>query len=123
MELAKVRKQLNEYLSRGLIRPSTSLSGATILFARKKDATPRICIDYRVLHQQTRPDKYPLPSTDDLLDWLVNANYLSSIDFYTGYHQVAICPGDEYKTALLSRYSLFKFFVLPSSLINSSSIF
>ena len=37
VELAEVRKQLNEYLRKGWIRPSTSLYGASILFARKKD--------------------------------------------------------------------------------------
>ena len=80
-------------------------------------------IDYRALMQQTRPNKYQLPRIDDLLDWLVNANYPSSIDLYTGYFQVAICPGDECKTAFLYRYGLFEFLVLPFGLTNASSIF
>ena len=63
-------------------------------------------IDYRALNKQARPDKYPLPRIDDLLDWLVNANCLSSSDLHTGYHKVAIHPGDEYKIAFISRYGL-----------------
>ena len=86
VELAEFRKWLDEYLSKGWIRPSTSTYGAPILFSRKKDGTPKICIDYRALNKQTRLDKYPLPSIDDLLDQLLNANYLGSIDLYTGYH-------------------------------------
>ena len=80
-------------------------------------------IYYRALYQQTRPDKYPLPRINDQLDWLVNANYLSSIDFHTGYHQVAIFPGNEYKTTFLSRCGLFEFLVLLFGLMNTSSIF
>ena len=51
VELAEVRKQLDEYLSKGWIRPSTSPYGAPILFARKKDETLRMCIDYKALKQ------------------------------------------------------------------------
>ena len=50
-ELAKVRKQLDEYLSKSWIRPSTSAYVASILFAREKDGTSRMCIDYRALNQ------------------------------------------------------------------------
>ena len=103
--------------------PAPLLMGPPFFLLGKKDGTLRMCIDYRALNQQTRPDKYPLPRIDDLLDQLVNANCLSSIDLYTGYHQVAIYPGDEYKTAFLSRYGLFEFLVLPFGLINTPSTF
>ena len=96
VELVEVRKQLDEYLSKGWIRLSTSPYGAPILFSGKKDGTLRMCIDCRALNQQKRPDKYPLPRINNLLDQLVNANSLSSIDLHTGYNQVAICPGDKY---------------------------
>ena len=52
-----------------------------------------MCIDYRALNQQTRPDKYPLPRIDNLLEPLVNAYCLGSIELNTSYHQVAIHPG------------------------------
>ena len=123
VELAEVRIELDEYLRKGWIRPSSSPYGAPILFAKKKYGTLRMCIDYRALNQKTKPDKYLLPRINDLLDCLVNANCLSSIDLHTGYHQVEIRPGDEYKTAFLSRYGLFEFIVLPFGLENTPSIF
>ena len=51
-----------------------------MLFARKNNGTLRMCIDYRALNQQTRPDKFVLPGINDLLDQLVNASCVSSID-------------------------------------------
>ena len=45
-ELQELRVQLQELLDKGFIRPSTSPWGAPGLFAKKKDRTLRLCIDY-----------------------------------------------------------------------------
>ena len=71
---------MDDYLSMGWIRPRTSPYGAPILFAKTKDDTLRMCIDYRALNQKTRPDKYLLPRIDGLLNQLAITHSLSSID-------------------------------------------
>ena len=63
-----------------------------------------------------------MPRIDDLLDWLVNADCLSSIDLYTGYYYIEIQQGDEYKTAFLPTYDLLEFLVLLFSLTNIPSM-
>ena len=45
-ELAELKKQLQELLDKGLIRPSVSPWGAPVLFVKKKDGSLRLCIDY-----------------------------------------------------------------------------
>ena len=47
VELHELRVQLQELLDMGFIRPSTSPWGAPVLFAKKKDKTLRLYIDYR----------------------------------------------------------------------------
>ena len=47
VELQELRVQLQELLDKGFIRPSTSPWGASVLVAKKKDKTLRLCIDYR----------------------------------------------------------------------------
>ena len=37
----------------GFIRPNTSPWGASVLFAKKKDKTLQLCIDYRQLNRVT----------------------------------------------------------------------
>ena len=87
-ELAEVQRQLDEYLEKGWIRPSSSPSGAPIVFIRKKTGELHMTVDYRVLNRQTKKDVYPLPRIEDLLDKLSKAMCLSAIDLASGYHQV-----------------------------------
>ena len=70
VELQELRVQLQELLDKGFIRPSTSPWGAPVLFAKKKDKTLRLCIDYRQLNRVTIKNRYPLPRIDDLFDQL-----------------------------------------------------
>jgi hypothetical protein len=48
-ELVELKKQIDELLEKGYIRPSTSSWAAPVLFVEKKDGTKRMCIDYRSL--------------------------------------------------------------------------
>ena len=68
VELQELRVQLQEVLDKGFIRPSTSPWGAPALFAKKKDKTLRLCINYRQLNRVTIKNRYPLSRIDDLFD-------------------------------------------------------
>ena len=46
VELQELRVQLQELLDKGFIRPSTSPWGTPVMFAKKKDKTLRLFIDY-----------------------------------------------------------------------------
>ncbi|KAG1035859.1 hypothetical protein G6F43_013161 [Rhizopus delemar] len=122
-ELDEQRRQLKELLSLGLIRPSSSPWGAPVLFVRKKDGAMRMCIDYRALNKLTVRNKHPLPRIDECLDRLKGAQYFTSLDLKSGYHQVRIAPEDVPKTAFNTRYGQFEFLVLPFGLTNAPPTF
>jgi hypothetical protein len=67
-KLAELKKQLQELLDKGFIRPSTSPWGCPALFVKKKDESLRLCVDYRPLNAVTIKNKYLLPRIDVLFD-------------------------------------------------------
>src|SRR5690606_4236668 len=108
-EIAELKKQLEELLDKGFIRPSSSPWGAPVLFVKKKDGSLRLCIDYRGLNMVTVKNKYTLPQIDELLDQLREATWFSRIDLASGYHQIPIEPRDIRKTAFRTRYGHYEF--------------
>lgn len=48
------------------IQPSESSWGSNPVIVKKKDSSPRVCIDFRALNEVTKKDSYPLPRTDEV---------------------------------------------------------
>ena len=76
----EVAQQLKEMQDSNVIQPSNSPWASPFVLARKKDGTLRMCVDYRKLNSVTKPDKFPLPRIDDLLDQLGKSRYFSTLD-------------------------------------------
>jgi hypothetical protein len=122
-ELKVIKNFIDEYLAKGFIRPSQSPAGSPIVFAKKKDGSLRLCIDYRGINRITRKNRYPLPRIDELLDRLSRAQIFSKIDLKSGYNLVRVADGDEWKTAFRTRYGSYEFLVMHFGLTNAPATF
>src|SRR6266487_1623163 len=63
-----LRQEIANMEKDGIIRKSTSPWASPVVIVDKKDGTYRICIDYRKLNKITKPDAFPLPRIDDMLE-------------------------------------------------------
>ena len=122
-ELKLVHDYLVDMMAKGLIRVSNAPCGAPILFARKKDGSLRLCVDYRRLNNITIKNVYPLPLIHELLDRVSGSSFFSKLDLTNAYWHIRIREGDEYKTAFRTRYGLFEYLVMPFGLSNAPSNF
>ena len=122
-ELKELKAQLEELLSKGFIRLSTSPWGAPVLFVKKKYGSLRLCIDYRQLNRATIPNQYPLPHIDELFDQLHGSLVYSKIDSRSSYHQLRVRENDVSKTTFRTRYGHYEFLVMPFGLTNALAAF
>jgi hypothetical protein len=122
-ELVVLRKYLAEFMQRGWIRRSKSPAGAPILFAKKKDGSLRLCVDYRGLNKVTVKNRHPLPLIAESLERLAQAKIYTKLDIRDAYHRIRIKEGDEWKTAFRIRYGHFEYMVMPFGLTNAPAQF
>ena len=123
LELNSLREYLDDMIGKGFIRSSNSSAGAPVLFAKKKDGSLRLCVDYRGLNRVTIKNRYPIPLINNILDRLGKAKLYSKIDLKVGYNNVRIKPGDEWKTAFRTRYGSYEYLVMPFGLTNAPATF
>jgi hypothetical protein len=77
-ETQVINEQVKLMLDNRIIRPSSSPWSSPVVIIKKKDGSPRFCVDYRRLNLITERDVYPLPRIDDIVDRLAGSRFFST---------------------------------------------
>lgn len=77
-------------LSSGIITPATSAWAFSMVVVKKKDGNTRICVDYRQLNQQMKPDCFPNRNMEETLEDLNGCLFFVTLDLLSAYWQIPV---------------------------------
>jgi hypothetical protein len=128
-QFAKDRKQAIEVevcklLAAGFIRECQQPDWlANLVLVPKKTGVLRMCINYTDLNKHCPKDPFPLPRIDQVVDSTVGTFLLCFFDCYSGYHQIALHPDDQDKTAFITPHGIYCYKVMTFGLKNTGATY
>ena len=96
---------------------------ANIVLVRKKNEEIRLCIDFKNLNRVSLKDNYPLPKMDHILQKVVGAHRISTLDGFSSYNQILVHPNDQEKTTFTTPWGSFMYAKIPFGLMNAGATF
>jgi len=94
-----------------------------VVSVKKKDGTPRLCIDYRRLNKIIVKDKFLLPLIEDILDRLQESCVFSTIDLKNGFFHVDVKKDSTKYTSFVTHEGQYQFLKVLFGLYNSPAVF
>jgi len=119
----EIQRQVEELISKGLVRESVSPSATSTLSVPKKDDRMRMCIDNCAINKITIKYTYPIPRLEDMPNECHGSKIFSNIDLKGEYYQIRIKEGDEWKIAFKTKGGLFEWLVMPFGFSNAPNLF
>ncbi|KAJ8007735.1 hypothetical protein DPEC_G00097290 [Dallia pectoralis] len=116
--------QLQRLQADGIIEPiDASPWVSNLVIARKKSGGLRVCVDLRQVNKAVVPDKYPLPTTEELTTHFYGSRVFSKLDLRQGYLQIPLHPESRNLTAFITHTGLYRYTRMPFRLSSAPSCF
>jgi hypothetical protein len=94
-----IKKELAKLFAAGFIKEvyHPEWLANPILVLKKNNNEWRMCMDYTDLNKHCPRDPFALPRIDQVIDSTASCILLSLLDYYSGYHQIALKEEDQIK--------------------------
>ncbi len=123
VKLLKVKKYLNENLSKRFITSSQTLYFFPVLFALKANEDLRFCVNYRKLNVIFKRNRYSLSLIDEIIDKIVSCKHLTRLNIISAFNKLRMHLDNENYITFITALEAYKYKMLSFKLTNKSIFF
>ncbi len=123
VKLLKVKKYLNENLSKKFITSSQTLYFFLILFALKANEDLRFCMNYWKLNVIFKRNRYSLSLIDEIIDKIVSCKHLTRLNIISAFNKLWMHLDSENYITFITALEAYKYKMLSFKLTNESTFF
>ncbi len=123
VKLLKVKKYLNENLSKKFITSSQTLYFFPVLFALKANEDLRFCVNYRKLNVIFKRNRYSLSLIDEIIDKIVSCKHLTRLNIISAFNKLRMHLDSENYITFITALEAYKYKMLSFELTNESIFF
>ena len=96
---------------------------SNLVVARRPSGEIRLCVDLREVNKAIIPDKYPLPSQEELMTEFCGSTIFSKLDLRKSYLQIPLHKDSKHLTAFITHDGVFQYKRMPYGLSSAPSAF
>jgi len=122
-KLLKIKKYLNENLSKKFITSSQAPYFSPVLFALKTNEDLRFCVNYRKLNAIFKRNRYSLSLIDEIIDKIVSCKHLTRLNIISAFNKLRMHLDSENYTTFITALEAYKYKMLSFELTNGSASF
>ncbi len=123
VKLLKVKKYLNENLSKKFITFSQTFYFSSILFALKANEDLRFCMNYWKLNVIFKRNRYSLSLIDEIIDKIVSCKHLIKLNIISAFNKLRMHLDSENYIIFITALEAYKYKMLSFKLTNESIFF
>ncbi len=123
VKLLKVKKYLNENLSKRFITSSQILYFFFVLFALKANEDLRFCVNYQKLNVIFKRNRYSLSLINEIINKIVNCKYLTRLNIISAFNKLRMHFDNENYITFITALEAYKYKMLSFKLTNESIFF
>ncbi len=123
VKLLKVKKYLNENLSKRFITSSQIFYFFLVLFALKANKDFRFCMNYWKLNVIFKRNRYYLSLINKIIDKIVSCKHLTRLNIISAFHKLQMHLNNENYITFITALEAYKYKMLSFKLTNESISF
>ncbi len=123
VKLLKVKKYLNENLSKKFITSSQISYFFLVLFALKANEDLRFCVNYRKLNVIFKRNRYSLSLINEIIDKIVSCKHLTRLNIISAFNKLRMHLDSENYITFITALKAYKYKMLSFELTNESTFF